>query len=121
MRGLEWVFSFVLGLAFFATGLMKVFRYETSRKLLPWVQDVPRVLTQATGVAELLGALGLVLPVITGIYAWLTPVAAVGLALLMLSAAVFHLIRRETTEAGLNGLLLIMLVIIAYVRWPLMP
>ena len=46
--------------------------------------------------------------------------AAVELAVLMLCAAVFHLLRRETTEAGFNVLLLITLVIVAYVRWPLM-
>ena len=121
MHGLEWVFSIVLAAVFFITGVIQVFCYEKSRDLLPWVKDVPRALAQAIGVAEILGALGLILPVITGIYSWLTPVAAVGLALLMLLAAVFHLHRRETTEAGLNGLLLIMLVIVAYVRWPLMP
>jgi uncharacterized membrane protein len=121
MHGLEWVFSFVLAAVFFITGVFKVFLYDKSRDLLPWVKDVPRALTQAIGVAEILGALGLILPVITGVYAWLTPIAAVALALLMLSAAVFHLLRRETTEAGVNVLLLIMLVIVAYVRWPLMP
>ena len=81
----------------------------------------PQALSQTIGVAEIPGGLGLILPVITGVYPWLTPVAAVALALLMLIAAVFHLLRRETTEAGVNLLLLIMLVIVAYVRWPLMP
>lgn len=121
MHGLEWVFSGVLAVVFFTTGVIRVFRYEKSRELLPWVKDVPRALAQATGVVEILGALGLILPVITGVYSWLTPVAAVALALLMLFAAVFHLRRRETTEAGINLLLLIILVIVAYVRWPLMP
>lgn len=121
MHGLEWFFSIVLAAVFLVTGVMKVFRYEKSRDLLPWVKDVPRALVQGIGVAEILGALGLVLPAVTGIYSWLTPVAAVGLALLMLIALVFHLLRRETTESGINVLLLIMLVIVAYVRWPLMP
>ena len=121
MHGLEWMFSIVLAVVFSLTGVIKVFRYEKSRDLLPWVKDVPRAIAQAIGVAEILGASGLILPLITGIYPWLTPVAAVALALLMLFAAVFHLLRRETTEAGINVLLLIMLVIVAYVRWPLMP
>jgi uncharacterized membrane protein YphA (DoxX/SURF4 family) len=121
MNGLEWVFSIVLAVVFLITGAIKVFRYEKSRKTFPWVNNVPRALAQASGAAEILGALGLVLPVATGIYSWLTPVAAVGLVLLMLFAAVVHLLQRETTEAGLNVLLLIMLGIVAYVRWPLMP
>ena len=121
MHGLEWVFSIVLAVVFFITGVNKVFRYEKSRDLIPWVKDVPRALAQTIGIAEILGALGLILPVITGIYSWLTPVAAVALALLMLIAAVFHAFRRETTEAGINVLLLIMLAFVAYIRWPLMP
>jgi uncharacterized membrane protein len=121
MHGLEWVFSIVLALVFLLTGVNMAFRYEKVRDLFPWVKDVPRALVQTIGVAEILGALGLILPVITGIYPWLTPVAAVALALLMLLAAVFHLLRRETMEAGINVLLLILLVIVAYVRWPLMP
>ena len=90
-------------------------------ELAPARVPQPQALAQTIGVAEILGGLGPNLPVITGIYPWLTPVAAVALALLMLIAAVFHLLRRETTEAGVNVLLLIMLVIVAYVRWPLMP
>ena len=89
--------------------------------MFPWAKDVPRALVQVIGIAEILGALGLILPAVTGIYPWLTPVAAVALALLMLMAAIFHALRRETTEAALNVLLLIMLVGVAYIRWPLMP
>jgi hypothetical protein len=39
----------------------------------------------------------------------------------MLFVAAFHIFRRETRDAGINVLLLIMLVIVAYVRWSLMP
>jgi uncharacterized membrane protein len=56
----------------FITGVIKVFRYEKSRDLLPWVKDVPRVLVQVIGIVEILGALGLNLPAATGIYPWLT-------------------------------------------------
>lgn len=61
------------------------------------------------------------MPVVTGIYSWLTPVAAILLAVLMLVAAMFHFLRREKTEGSLNVLLLIMLAFVAYIRWPLMP
>ena len=99
----------------------RAFRYEKARDLFPWVKDVPRALVQVIGIAEILGALGLILPAATGIYPWLTPVAAVALALLMLLAAGFHALRREKAEAALNVLLMIMLVFVAYLRWPLMP
>ena len=121
MHGLEWVLSIVLAAVFLITGVNRVFRYEKSRELFPWVKDVPRALVQFIGIAEILGALGLILPALTGIYSWLTPVAAVALALLMLMAAVFHALRREKAEAALNVLLLLMLAFVAYSRWPLMP
>ena len=121
MHGLEWVFSIVLAAVFLLTGVTKAFRYEKARDLFPWVKDVPRALVQVIGIAEILGAVGLILPALTGIYSWLTPVAAVALALLMLMAAMFHTLRREKAEAALNVVLLFMLAFVAYLRWPLMP
>lgn len=121
MHGLEWVFSIVLAAVFLITGINRAFRYEKSRDLFPWVKDLPRPLVQAIGVVEILGAVGLILPVVTGIYSWLTPVAALALALLMLIAAGFHARRRDAAEAYLNVLLLVLLSFVAYLRWPLMP
>jgi hypothetical protein len=51
------------------------------------------------GLAEVLGAAGLVLPAATGVLSWLTPLAAAGLALTMLLATLFHLARDEVTQA----------------------
>lgn len=121
MHGLEWVFSIVLAAVFLLTGVNRAFRYEKARDLFPWIKNMPRALVQAIGVVEILGALGLILPVLTGIYSWLTPVAAVALALLMFMAAVFNLTRRDKADTALNILLLLMLGLVAYIRWPLMP
>ena len=121
MHGLEWVFSIILAAVFLITGINRAFRYQKARDLFPWVKEVPRALVQAIGIVEILGALGLILPVLTGFYSWLTPVAAVALALLMFMGAVFNATRREKAEADLNMLLLIMLAFVAYIRWPLMP
>ncbi len=121
MHGLEWVFSVVLATAFFTMGLIRAFLYEKARGLFPWVRAVPRVMAQLIGAAEICGALGLILPAATKIYPWLTPVAAVALAALMLLAAGFNILRQEKEEAGLSLLLLVMLALVAYLRWPLMP
>lgn len=121
MHGLEWVFTIVLMVVFLLTGVNKAFRYEKAGEMFPWVKDTPRTLVQVIGFAEILGALGLILPVSTGIYPWLTPVAAAALGLLILFAAVFHLRRGEKTEAYLDTLLLVMLAFVVYTRWSLMP
>lgn len=73
-----------------------------------WVKDLPRALVQVIGIAEILGTLGLILPAGTGIYAWLTAVAAVALGLLMLLAARFHTRRHETSETALSVLVLLL-------------
>ena len=121
MNGLDWVFSVVLAGVFFLVGATLVVRFEKALDLFPWVKDVPRLLAQAIGVAEILGALGLILPAATGILPWLTPLSAVALALLMLMAATFNGMRRDKAETVLNLILLAMLALVAYIRWPLMP
>jgi hypothetical protein len=49
------------------------------------------------------------------------PVAAIALGLLMLMAASFHAVRRESDQTLLNALLLILLAVVVYSRWSLLP
>jgi len=102
-------------------GVMKAFQYERAKASLPWVKDVPHGLTTFIGIAELLGGLGLLLPAITGILPWLTPLAGVGLALVMLLAIGFHASRREPQAIGFNAVLLILAAFVAYGRFLVMP
>lgn len=119
MRDLIWVFSIVLALIFLITGVTKALRYQQARKLFAWVTDVPRPLVQVIGFVEILGALGLILPVATGIYPWLTLAAAGALALLLVLAILFHAQRHEGSEIGAPVLLLLMIAFVAYGRWAL--
>jgi hypothetical protein len=64
----------------------------------------------------ILVALGLFLPALTGISSWLTPVAAVALAMMILMVALIYMQRREKMEAALNVFLLLMLAFVAYIR-----
>ena len=96
MRDLIWVFSIVLALIFLITGVSRALRYQQTRKFFAWVNDVPRPLVQVIGFVEILGALGLILPVATGIYPWLTLVAAGALALLLIWQSSF-------TRSGMRG------------------
>jgi hypothetical protein len=61
----------------------------------PWTADVSPALVRFIGVAELAGAVGVVLPALTRILPVLTPLAAAGLALIMALAIPFHLSRGE--------------------------
>jgi len=64
-------------------------------KSAPWAADIPVALMRFIGIAEMTGALGLVLPAATRIAPSLMWVAAVGLCLIMLLAVLFHMWRRE--------------------------
>ena len=68
------------------------------------------------GAAEVAGALGLILPWLTGIARILTPAAAVGLALLQVGAAVFHGRRAEYKQWPVIAVFLAVAVFIAIVR-----
>ena len=71
----------------------------------PWVASLPVALVRFIGVAELAGALGLVLPAVTRIRPSLTPLAASGLATIMALAIPFHLVRGETGAIVFNVVL----------------
>jgi uncharacterized membrane protein YphA (DoxX/SURF4 family) len=98
-----WIVQVLLGGMFIMAGAMKAFQYERAKASLPWVKDVRHGLTTFIGIAELLGGLGLLLPAITGILPWLTPLAGAGLALIMLLAVGFHVSRREGQAIGMTA------------------
>ena len=116
-----WIVQVLLAGMFLMAGVMKAFQYERAKASLPWVKDVPRGLTTFIGVSELLGGLGLLLPAITGILPWLTPLAGAGLALVMILAIGFHAWRREPPAIGFNAVLLILAAFVAYGRFMVVP
>lgn len=73
------------------------------------------------GVAELLAAAGLILPGLTRVLPWLTPVAAVGLMIVTASATVFHLSRGETGSAISAAVFFVLVTVVAYLRWKVKP
>jgi putative oxidoreductase len=73
------------------------------------------------GVAELLAAAGLILPSLTRILPWLTPLAAAGLMIVMASATGFHLFRGEIGNAVYTAVLFLLVTFVAYMRWKVKP
>lgn len=92
-----WIVNAILALVFAAAGLMKLVRPGEALVAsgMSWASDVPAGGVKAVGGVEVLGALGLVLPLATGIAPLLTPAAAIGLALVMAGAIVVHVRLRE--------------------------
>ena len=73
------------------------------------------------GVAEILAAIGLILPALTGIVPILTPLAAVGLVIVMIGAVIFHIPRKEYPNIVFNLILLALAVFVAYGRFVAVP
>jgi uncharacterized membrane protein YphA (DoxX/SURF4 family) len=92
-----WIVTGLTALAFFGAGLMKVVRPVPALKEagMGWVDDFSVPAVKLIALAEVIGALGLVLPVLTGIAPILSPIAAVCLAVIMAGAVVVHVRRTE--------------------------
>ncbi len=73
------------------------------------------------GVAEVLAALGLILPGITRIMPWLIQTAAAGLMVVMASATVFHLFRGEYESAVTTVIIFGLTTAVTYLRWKVRP
>jgi hypothetical protein len=90
MKTTVWIVSVLLALAFLYIGGLKVLTPASA--LAPSAMGVPVILLKVAGWAEVLGALGLVLPAATGIAPVLTPLAATGLTIVMIGAIITNII-----------------------------
>ncbi|WEK54115.1 MAG: DoxX family protein [Candidatus Cohnella colombiensis] len=111
-----WIVQGLLALMFIFAGMTKALQYEKAKASMPWVKEVSKGLVTFIGVVELIGGIGLIVPWATDIAPILTPIAAIGLALIMLFAAVFHAKRKENQAIGMNIILLALAVFVAIGR-----
>ena len=116
-----WVLQILLALGFLQHGLMMLSPTTSQSTRMPYIMAVPPILRRFIGVAEVIAMVGLILPGLTHILSWLTPLAATGLVILMISAAIFHIPRREYPNIVLNLIFLAMAAIVAYGRFVVAP
>ena len=114
-----WIVAIVLAASFAGSGLMKLL--VPKDKLVSsgqgWAQNYTPTNIRLIGVAELLGAAGLILPAVTHIAPILVPLAAVGLVLVMVGAAAVHARRKEAVNIVVNAVLLGLAVFVAWGRF----
>lgn len=90
-----WAAQIALAGLYGFTGFMKLTQpIEALTQMMGWPGSMPG-LTRFIGAAELAGALGMILPIATGIKPRLTALAAAGLGLIQVLAIPFHLYRGE--------------------------
>ncbi|MBW9094520.1 DoxX family protein [Microbacterium jejuense] len=92
-----WILNGLLALAFIMAGSMKAVRPKSSLVAsgMAWADDFADPTVKLIGVAELVGGIGLILPLLTGIAPILTPIAATALAVVMIGAIAVHVRRKE--------------------------
>jgi len=108
----------ILAALFAMAGIMKSTQpIDKLVKSVTWANRFPLITVRIIGLAELLGALGLILPWLLNIFPVLTPVAACGLALVQLLAIFHHAKHKEGKAIVFNIILLLLTVFVAYDRF----
>src|SRR5262245_56962944 len=112
-----WIVQIFLALLFLGAAFPKL----AGRGLEQWTgfSNLPRGLVLGIGISEVLGSVGIVLPMASGILPWLTPLAAIGLAINVLMATGFHVREDERLKAMATTLWAAIAGIIAIGRWNL--
>jgi uncharacterized membrane protein len=91
-----WIVAGILALFYLYSGGIKVIQTrEQLQPMMAWVDRTPMPAVKTIGVLEVLGAIGLILPPLTGIAPGLAIAAAIGLVLLQIGAITVHLSRRD--------------------------
>jgi len=114
-----WVLTAILAFGFASAGVMKLL--QPQEKLadlgMEWVNDFGSGTVKLIGALEILGAIGLIVPAAVGVVPLLVPIAAVGLAAVMLGAAVVHARRKEVPMIAVNAVLFAIAVVVAWGRF----
>ena len=113
-----WTVQVLLALVFlFAGGSKLVMPYE----MLKGPFSFPELFIRFIGVCEFLGGVGLILPTALRVKAYLTPLAAAGLVIIMIGATVTTLLAGMGAGAIVSALVGSLAATVAYGRWRVVP
>jgi len=117
-----WIAQGLLATMYLTVGSRKAFQPAKVREdpRMTWAHGRPDNYIRFVGTTEVLGALGLILPLVTGILPWLTVLAGIGLMLVqMLAIFTEHLPKKEYDVIPLNLVLLALSIFVVVGRWML--
>ena len=110
-----WIVKVLLAIGFLMAGGMKLFTPQDALAAqMAWVNHFPAFAPKLIGLLEVFGGLGLILPSLLRIKPWLTPLAALGLCLLMAGAFLTHIVLGEIDMSVPS---LIMGLLSAFIAW----
>lgn len=110
-----WAAQILLALLYGSVGVMKISQPLSALAAnMSWVNVFPAFMVRFVGLAELAGAVGLILPVLTGIQPRLTAYAGLGLTVLQVFAMIYHIAAGELMVLPFN---VVLLALAAFVFW----
>lgn len=112
-----WVLQGILATVFTASGMVILLFKDKLKNRLSWLADYPPGMVTFICISKILGAAGLILPVRTGILPVLTPIAALGLATIMLLAFLYHVRKHEYKDLPATILFFGMALLVAIGRF----
>ena len=109
-----WITAALLAALYLFAGATKAIKSrEALLPQMPYVEDFRGWQVTVIGILEVLGALGVILPLATGIAPLVTVLAAIGLVLVQIGAIIVHVRRGETAKLGMNVVLLLLAAAVA--------
>jgi uncharacterized membrane protein YphA (DoxX/SURF4 family) len=114
-----WIVQVLLAAAFFAHGWL--FLAPPPEIAVQMDATLPRWFQLFLGVAEVLAAVGLILPGLTRLMPSLVVWAAMGVMTVVGSATVYHFVRGEISSGFITLLLFAMATFVAYMRYRVLP
>jgi uncharacterized membrane protein YphA (DoxX/SURF4 family) len=114
-----WIIAGVLAFAFLAAGAMKLAQPKEKLAANPstaWTEQFSPGVIKLIGLLEVLAAAGLILPAALDVVPVLVPLAALGLIVLMIGAAITHARRKENQAIAINLVLLVLAAVIVWGR-----
>jgi uncharacterized membrane protein YphA (DoxX/SURF4 family) len=125
MNTLAWVLQIFLAVVFLLHGLLYTVAYGAAAKRMAGrgrpPSSLPPALRQFIGVAELAAAFGLIVPPALHLLSWLAPLAAAGLVLIMVGAAIFHARRSEYPAVAVTLVLGVLAAVTVFLRLAVVP
>jgi|SRR5882724_8882385 len=114
-----WIVASLLAAAFLASGLQKLLqpKEKLAASGLAWTADFSAGAVKLIGALETLAAIGLILPAALDIAPVLVPLAALGIALIMIGAIATHVRRRESLPIVINAVLLVLAAVVVWGRF----
>ena len=114
-----WVTQILLALIYGLAAYRKLFQLEKVRADQEWARRSSDGYIRFVAASQLLGVAGMLFPIPTGIFPWLTPLAAIGFCIIQILGAQWHIRLKEYKILPMNLFLFILSLFVVIGRWGL--